>query len=54
MEAAKKGAAFSTVKRFNVDKLSLLGPGSYDTLNDSFSKKGGLIGKEKRNILNIK
>jgi hypothetical protein len=53
-DSNKKGAIFSTVKRFNVDKKNLIGPGSYDTNYDTLSKKGIAISKEKRSLFNLK
>lgn len=44
-EANKKGAIFSTVKRFNTDKKIMLGPGEYQVKDESFSKKGGKFSK---------
>jgi hypothetical protein len=44
-ETGKKGAIFSTVKRFNVDNKNILGPGSYNPNYDLSSKKGVAISK---------
>ena len=45
VESSKNGAIFSSVKRFSVDKKSIVGPGTYEPKDDSFSKKGGLISR---------
>jgi hypothetical protein len=44
-ETGRKGAVFSTVKRFDADKKTIIGPGSYNLDYDSLSKKGGHIPK---------
>lgn len=44
-DSGKKGPILSTVKRFDVDKKNIIGPGSYDLKLDSLSKKGGLMSR---------
>ncbi len=53
-DSNKKGAIFSRVKRFDVDKKNLIGPGSYDVNYENRSKKGVAISNEKRSLFNMK
>lgn len=50
----RKGVTFTSVKRFPVDKNSIIGPGTYQINRDLKPKNGIAVSKEKRTLFNMK